>query len=216
MRVNRIWILVTSLIVLLPMAAGLVLWDRLPAEMAVHFGADGEADGFASRGFAVFGLPLILLAVHLLCAFVTLHDPKWENISGRIYHLVLWICPVISVICGAMLYLYALGIAMDTLFFVKLLMGLLFLILGNYLPKCRQNYTVGIKLPWTLADPENWNRTHRMAGWIWIAGGLVLLADAFLHFLPDWGFLPLLLLLALIPMVYSFALHLKKERAGRA
>ena len=215
MRAYRNILIITSLVVLLPLIAGLILWSRLPAEMAIHFGADGQADGFASRGLAVFGLPLFLLAMHLLCAFVTLHDPKRENISGKIYHLVLWLMPVISVVSGAMLYLYALGITTDTLFFVKLLLGLLFVILGNYLPKCRQNYTVGIKLPWTLADPDNWNRTHRMAGWLWILGGLLLLADALLHFLPDWAFLPLLLLMGLVPMAYSFLLHLRRERGAR-
>ncbi len=76
---------------------------------------------------------------------------------------------------------------------------------GNYLPKCRQNRTVGIKLPWTLRSEANWNKTHRAAGFVWIAGGLMLIAGAFLP--VPWLEPAVAALLVLFPLLYSFALH---------
>ena len=77
--------------------------------------------------------------------------------------------------------------------------GVLFMIIGNYLPKCKQNYTMGIKLPWTLDDEENWNRTHRFAGFLWVAGGVVIAINAFLKW--EWLFLVVVFAMVLIPTI---------------
>ena len=88
-------------------------------------------------------------------------------------------------------------------------MGLLLAAIGNYLPKCQPNYTVGIRLPWTLADEANWRKTHRLAGPVWVIGGLVI---AVLAFTP-WRALDLLVLIpmVLIPALYSFFLYRRKK-----
>ena len=104
MKSNRRLLVLTSVCILLPALAGAVLWGRLPEEIATHFNWRGEADGWSGKPFAVFGLPAFLLAVHWLCAFATLHDPKRENINRRIFSLVLWICPAISVFTAALIY----------------------------------------------------------------------------------------------------------------
>lgn len=85
--------------------------------------------------------------------------------------LVLWIIPVTSLIVCCSIYANAVGIAVDIGFVANGIVGLLFILIGNYMPKCKQNYTTGIKVPWTLHSQENWNRTHRLAGWVWIIGG---------------------------------------------
>ncbi len=88
-------------------------------------------------------------------------------------------------------------------------MGLLFLILGNYLPKIRQNRTMGIKLPWTLQSEENWTRTHRLSGFLWVLCGLVMIPLSLLRLWSGWLFGVLLAVMVLIPAVYSYALHRK-------
>ena len=87
--------------------------------------------------------------------------------------------------------------------------GLLFLILGNYLPKIRQNRTMGIKLPWTLQSEENWTRTHRLSGFLWVLCGLVMIPLSLLRLWSGWLFGALLAVMVLIPAVYSYALHRK-------
>lgn len=90
-----------------------------------------------------------------------------------------------------------------------ILVGVVFIIIGNYLPKCRQSYTVGIKLPWTLDSEENWNRTHRMAGGLWMAGGAVLMLLSLLGQISVFIFLPVVLVMTLVPTVYSYLLYRK-------
>ncbi len=203
---NKKTIIITAAVTLLPILAGVILWDRLPETMATHFGTNSGADGFSSRAFAVFGLPLILLGVHLLCAFVTAADPRKKNISPKMYSLVLWIAPVISLIVNAVIYAWNLGYQLRVSYIVQLLVGVGVLVIGNLLPKARQNYTIGIKTPWALADEENWNRTHRLAGWLWTAGGLVILIITFCGVSPRW-LIGVFAVIALIPCIYSAWLH---------
>ena len=207
-------LILTSLLTLFPILAGLLLWNRLPQQVPTHFNFEGAADGYSGKPFAVFGLPAFLLAVHLLCAAGVSLDPRGGNVSRKIAVLVLWICPAVSLFTEGMIYLNALGIPADNSLFGMLLTGAVFVIVGNYLPKCRQNYTVGIKLPWTLADEENWNRTHRMAGPLWMAGGCILLLDAFLQIATMWVFLTVTVLLGTLPVLFSAVLYLRaKQRA---
>ena len=211
MKSIRHLLLITSLCTLAPACAGLALWGRLPERVPTHFNFSGVADGWSGKPFAVFGLPLFLLTVHLICAFAVFHDPKAENVHGKIRTLCLWICPAVSLFTASMIYPNALGQAVDVNLCAMLLTGLLFVVVGNYLPKCRQNYTVGIKLPWTLADEDNWNRTHRMAGPLWAAGGLLIIVDAFLQIQPLWVFCVIPLIAGIAPVIYSAALYLKKR-----
>ena len=197
----------TTLVILIPILAGILLWDRLPARMPTHWNATGEVDGWSSKPFAVFGLPGILLALHWLCVLGTAADPKKRNHSEKLLHLVLWIVPALSVVLGAVTYLTALGQPVRIEVLLPLLTGLLFTIIGNYMPKCKQNYTIGIKIPWTLESEENWNRTHRFASRLWFLGGLLIIATGFLG--NVWIFLTITLVMAFIPFLYSYALYRK-------
>jgi uncharacterized membrane protein len=112
-----------------------------------------------------------------------------------------------------MVYAHALGMTLDVDTIALLLMGVMFLIIGNYMPKCKQNYTLGIKLPWTLNSEANWNATHRLAGRVWVIGGVLLLACVFL---PENALAVamqiLLPVMVLIPVVYSYAYHKKHDK----
>ena len=202
-------VILTTLVTLLPMLAGLLLWNQLPETIAIHFGANGEPNGWSSRAMAVFGLPAFIAAVNVLCAVGTSADPKNQNIQPKIFKLILWICPVISIICCGGTYAYALELPVSMEKLCMILVGVVFIIIGNYLPKCRQSYTVGIKLPWTLDSEENWNRTHRMAGGLWMAGGAVLMLLSLLGQISVFIFLPVVLMMTLVPTVYSYLLYRK-------
>ena len=114
---------------------------------------------------------------------------------------------MISLGCCGMMYAIALGKAVDALLLMPLVMGVLFLIIGNYMPKCKQNYTIGIKIPWTLDNEENWNKTHRFAGFLWVICGIAIMITGFLG--SFWIFLPIALLMVIAPIVYSYLLHKK-------
>ena len=198
-------LIITSLIILLPMLAGIILWKRLPEQIPMHWNFAGEVDGWGSKAFAVFGMPAILLGFQWVCALGTFMDPKRANHTGKILHLVFWIIPAISLIVNALTYTAAFDIDVPVGAVMCAFMGLLFVIIGNYMPKCKQNYTIGIKIPWTLSSEANWNRTHRFAGRMWVVCGLITIATGFLS--NFWLFLILVFLMIIVPMVYSYILH---------
>ena len=200
-------LIISSIVILLPILAGIFLWNQLPEQMPTHWNAAGEIDGWSSKPFAVFGLPLILLAAQWLCVLGSCADPKKENHPSKVLHLVFWIIPSLSVLLHGLTYAAALGkeVQMETV--MPIFIGLLLAIIGNYLPKCKQNYTIGIKIPWTLHSEENWNRTHRFAGRLWVVCGLAIMLTGF--FGGIWVFLPIVLLMVFAPFVYSYLLHRK-------
>lgn len=205
----KITIIITTLITLLPILFGLIVWNRLPEQIATHWGADGQANGYSGKAFAVFGMPCILAAFQLLVSFITLNDPKRRNIHKKPLALVLWILPVMSIIVNGITYAIALGMEIDIGVVVSILVGILFIALGNYMPKLQQNYTVGIRVPWTLNSSENWNRTHRLGGKMFILGGFFLMITGFLgRIMGDYGTIAALLVIVVIcagvPAVYSF------------
>lgn len=210
---RKTMIFLTALLIFIPMIVGLIFWNQLPEELPIHFNSAGIADNWTSKSLVVFGLPLFCLAMHLLCTFITLHDPKKQNISDKMFLLVLLIIPVTAIFGCFATYSTALGINLSINMMMHLFLGIIFIIIGNYLPKSRQNYTIGIKLPWTLSDTENWNKTHRFAGIVWVLCGVVSLVNAFLD-IPAIVLI-LITVAVLLPSVYSFILYKKKKRDNR-
>ena len=206
-------LIVTTVITLLPVLAGLILWNRLPEQMPMHFNAAGEVDGTASKAVGVFGMPAFFVAVQWLCAVGSFKmDPKAKNINTKMMGLVLWLIPVLSVLMHALVYGTALGKEMNVQIVIPLLMGLLFIVIGNWLPKCKQTYTLGIKLPWTLEDEDNWNRTHRFAGPVWVVCGMIVTAGALIGGSFLWVMLAALVVMIAAPVVYSYLLFRAKQK----
>ena len=200
-------LLITSIIILLPIAAGLILWNRLPDPMPSHWGINGEVDGWSSKPVSVFGMPALLLAIQWACVLATTADPKKDNHSAKILQLAFWIAPILSVVLNTAVYAAALGHEVQFKLLLPVILGVLFVAIGNYMPKCRRNYTIGIKIPWTLNSDENWNRTHRLAGKVWVAGGFGILLSGFAG--GVWLMLGITIMMVAAPLVYSYALYRK-------
>lgn len=200
-------LIITSLVILLPILVGVILWNQLPEQIPTHWNAAGEVDGWSSKAFGVFGLPLMMLAFQWICVLGTGADPKKANHPEKILHLVLWIIPVISIVLNTIVYMVALDQSVRVEVIMPVFIGLVFTIVGNYMPKCKQNYTIGIKIPWTLNSEENWNKTHRFAGWLWTICGLVIMLTGF--FGGFWIFFAVVLVMVFAPMLYSYLLHRK-------
>ena len=198
---------ITSILILLPVVAGLVLWNQLPEQLPTHWNASGEVDGWSSKPFAIFGLSGIMLAAQWLCTLGTGADPKKANHSEKVVQLVLWIIPVLAIVLYTATYATALGQEIRMELLMPIVIGMVFVIVGNYMPKCKQNYTIGIKIPWTLNSEENWNKTHRFAGWLWMICGIATMVSGF--FGGIWILLGVMLLMALAPVIYSYILHKK-------
>lgn len=208
------WTLIlSSAMIVLPVLAGLLLWDTLPERMVTHWGMDGQANGWSSRGFVVFGLPLLMLACHWLCILTTARDPKNKEQSRKVFDLVLWIVPVVSLFAMSLTYAGAFGRELPVSILACIFTGIIFILIGNYLPKCKQNHTIGIKIKWTLENEENWNATHRMAGKLWVAGGVLCLPGVFLSNILAFTLLTVVLcVMVAAPVFYSWQYHKKQRR----
>ena len=184
----------TSLVILLPTLVGALCW----------------------REFVWF--PLGLLATHWLVLFFILRDHANAAQSPRILRLIFWLLPVTALIGGAVLALLRSGFDAYALIVTILYLsfGLMFLVLGNILPKVRQNNTIGIKIKWTLENEQNWNATHRFSGRLWVIGGILCMACA-LYPESDVAlgiFNVEVLVLAFLPMIYSYRYYRRQLADG--
>lgn len=212
LRNNKFKLAISSIAIILPIVFGLICWDMLPDSIVTHWGPDGNPDGWSSKPFAVFVLPAFLLAIHWLCMAATALDKKNRNQNSKMMGLIFWLVPVISLATNGMVYAAALGKDIDVMLFLPIFTGVLFLFIGNYLPKCTQSRTVGIKIKWTLEDEENWNATHRFSGKVWVIFAVVILASILLPSeFSVWVMLGATVLMVIIPIVYSYCFYKNKE-----
>jgi uncharacterized membrane protein len=204
-----------ALLILGALTFSAAVYHRLPESVTTHWGPSGEPDGFSSRPVAAVMMPLIMAAVFALLRWIPPLDPRSANISkfrDSYDHVI----GVIVAFLGVM-HVATLGNAlgwptnMTTIVFVSL--GLLFVVLGNVLPRARSNFIFGIRTPWTLSSDTVWTSAHRVGGYAMVAGGLITIAAAFLE--PRVGFaimLPSLLISAFIPIIYSYVLWSRERR----
>jgi len=208
-------LILSSLLILLPAVIGLLLWEQLPALLPTHWGMDGQVDGWQNKAMGIFLLPLILLVCHWFCLFFTWRDPGNKGRNRKVFRLVMWIMPIISLYSSTIMYSAALGYGMNLNMLATIPIGVMFIAIGNYMPKCQQNHTIGIKITWTLANEENWNRTHRFGGKCWVIGGIVLTLCAFLPgFAGIWIMIAAVFVLAFLPMFYSWRIYRRHRQQG--
>lgn len=205
----------TSILILLPALAGLLLWGQLPEKMPTHWGFDGQVDGWSGKAFAVFGTPLILLGIHWLMVALVFLDARNRDQPVKAVNLILYIFPILSWLSSGMIYATSMGIELDISTWAVVLIGVLFLVIGNYFPKMKRNYTMGIRVPWTVSNEENWVKTHRFGGKVWVIGGLAMIVSAFL---PS-ALLPIFLivfvvLIGVAPILYSYLYYRKQCKEG--
>ena len=202
---KNMWkMIIASIAIILPGLLGLFLINQLSVEIP------GLPQG-------LIWLPLVLVAFQWLCAVFSAKDVKGEEQNAKVFNVVIWIIPVLSWFSCGIIYATALGVVQDLAQYSFLLFGLIFVVLGNYLPKCKQSFTTGIKIKWTLSNEENWYATHRLAGKIWVICGFLSAACVCLPM--EIGMIVMFTLIffaCLIPTVYSYKYYKKQVAEGRA
>ena len=159
--------------------------------------------------------PLMLLAAFWACIWFTLKDPNNKNKSTKPYRGIFWVIPALSILISAADYCFTTRADFDFAQVLFLFLGALFCVIGNSLPKVRQNSTYGIKLPWTYSSEENWNATHRFGGKVWFVCGLLTMVGSFLP--GKWSVSLMLAMVAaaiLVPSVYSYLFYRRQKEAG--
>ena len=192
-------------------AVTLWAWPQIPdgRQLVIHWDAAGNPNGYASKGWALLLLPILALAIALLLAVIPPIEPRRVNLarSGKPY-LAAWIGTMV-VLAGAQLLivLAAVGHPANVVTIASLLVGGLLIVTGNYLGKARSNFFFGIRTPWTLSSDLSWDKTHRLAGRVFVATGVAMIIAGLTRSGTVFAVV-LVVLLALIAMVtvYSYVI----------
>jgi len=179
------------------------------AQVAIHFDLSGAPDQWAKAWPGLFILPAVTVVIAILLSILPLSGAWGNTLRGsQAYETIAVAAIIVMALTEFLLVLAALGFAANAARFLTALMGGMFVVLGNILGKVRRNMWVGIRIPWTLADEDNWDKTNRYAGRLMVAVGVVLFAAAFV--LPQlYGVGAILLagaVITVLPIVRSYKL----------
>lgn len=198
------------LIVALTLVLATAIYPSLPEQVPVHWNAAGEVDGYGSRFTGAFGIPLLNLGLLLMMKYLPAIDPKkhnYEKFKG-FYGIFIWIMVLFMTGLYLITIAWALGYRPSIPLFTKLALGILFMVLGNYMGKVRPNWFVGFKTPWTLENEEVWIKTHRLAGPLLFGAGLITLCLAFVnHPSSFWIVIAVIMAASFVPAIYSYLLY---------
>jgi uncharacterized membrane protein len=171
-----------ELVQLLPVAAMFALaaacWSLVPDRIPVHWNIHGEADGFGGKVAGLLMLPLVALATYALTLALPRFDPLRANYESfaSAYGAIRLAITLFLATFQTVIVLVALGYPVDMNTAVGLALGIMFIVFGGVMGKIRPNWFVGVRTPWTLSSRLSWTKTHRLAGWLFIAMGLVAMA----------------------------------------
>jgi uncharacterized membrane protein len=192
---------------LLPFIVSIVFYNDLPQRIATHFNFSGVPDGFSPRWVAAFGIPFFMLIMHIVVWVSIENDPKKQGIPRSFKSAIKWLIPVLSNYVHISIISFALGIRINFVQYIPVLIGVIFIFIGVNLPKLQQNYTAGIRLPWTMHSAENWKKTHSLAGKVWTVGGILMVCSALLGLYVIT--FAIILVLVFVPVIYSFIIYRK-------
>lgn len=187
-------LIATGLTIAAMLAASALVWDRAPDTVPVHFGIDGKADGFGSKWEAFFLMPAVVALVGLIMAVVPMIDPRSSNLaqSSGFYYAVWYGELMVMSVAHAGMIAAAIGAVETVGPWIMSAVGLLFVLIGNFMGKTRSNWFAGFRTPWTLSSEYSWQKTHRVAGWMFmLTGAGMVLAAIFLN--PVAAFIAMIL-----------------------
>ncbi|MEC0179913.1 SdpI family protein [Paenibacillus peoriae] len=201
----------TTLIALSPAIGALLLYGRLPDVLASHFSFDNKANGYMSKNGSILLLVLLGL-VPLLLRLVRTMDPNRANYEkfSKAYEVTRVGTSLILAVAGWGMLLYNLNYPLQMVTIIYGVLGLMLMVLGNYMTQVQPNFTFGIRTPWTLSNPEVWRKTHRFGGPMMMLGGASGLVAAWVGGVAGTViFLTGLGISVVAPVLYSFLLHRK-------
>lgn len=218
---NKLITRLVWLVAALPAIYISLVWKQVPDKVAMHFNLNGDPDRFGNKSelALVTGILFVVsLGVYYLMANINRIDPKryaQENTS-RFRKIGFAVTAFLSALTCFIIYSSINGGSKMNTSFILAAVCLLLAVIGNYMPNLKPNYFAGMRLPWTLEDPENWKATHALAGKIWFIGGILLGICCFVlpHKTAFAVFMTGVAVMVLIPAIYSWRYYVNKKKAG--
>lgn len=191
--------------ILLFAIVNLLFYKKMPETLPTHWGFNNKIDGYSSKFTTLITTPLLLIFLNIFSCFMLDNDPKNKDKNNFVITIGKATIPLVMLITFVISVFYGLGKKINVMVIISIFVGFLLILIGNYLPKTKRNYTVGIKLPWTLNSDENWNKTHRLAGYFFILGGIFFLLTPFIR--NEYLIFLTFMIIGIIPAIYSFYLY---------
>jgi uncharacterized membrane protein len=215
MTSNQKYYLGAGAVILATLAGTIVAYPQLPAVVPVHWDIQGQVNAWGPKwALFLYGPGMMLSIVLLFAALPWLSPKKFEVDSFRATYLYIMIVIVaLLAYCQLLIVIAALSVVLDVSRALEGGICLLIALLGNVMGKVRRNFFVGIRTPWTIANEQVWNATHRFAAKTFFAGGLLGLVAVMLR-APFWLPVAAILVAALVPAVYSLVFYKQLERRG--
>lgn len=175
-NINWKILIITSLVCLLPIVLGMIFYQQLPEQMPVHFNINNEADNYASKNFALFGIPIILTGLQIFCCMITDWKENKETRKPKFITIIKWFIPILSVVVSTILIEIPLGSTVDVRKSICFVLGILFILTGNYLPKISYEMAKGKFHPMPK-DEKMYRKMVRMLGYTFVISGVALLVS---------------------------------------
>lgn len=170
------------ILIVLVLTMTIIFYDKLPEEIPIHWNLKGEVDNYVSKPFGAFLSPLLMVAIWLGMKFLPNIDPRRHNYKKfeSSYEIAIGVLVTFAFVLQMAIILSSLGydISMDRI--IMVMSGVMFVVIGNYLPKAKSNFFYGIKTPWTLSSEISWKKTHRLGGRLFVVSGLAIILSSLL------------------------------------
>jgi len=203
-KTNKIHEAIIIILLLIAGIASYFFYQKFPEQVATHWNYAGEVNGYSSRAFAAFFFPALAIGIYLLITFLPIFDPRKERYQdfSKAYNVLRLSITILMLGLYVIISFNGLGYQVPVGLIMPIGIGLLFIIIGNFLPKVKRNWFVGIRTPWTLSNEDVWNKTHRVGGKLFVLGGILMMLMTFVNQAGLWwavfGFIMAIMLLGTV------------------
>ena len=177
-KINWNFIIFTCLLCLMPICLGLYFYEELPDSVAIHFNINNEPDNWASKNFAIFCLPIIMAGLQAFCCIVSDLNEKEKGKSPKFVKIMKWFIPIVTILIYTLTILIGLGKSVDVGKVVKIFLGLMFVIMGNYMPKMSYEDAKGNMHPMPKTE-KGFKKMARTMGYSFVVGGILMIGAIF-------------------------------------
>lgn len=177
-KINWNNLIFTCMICLMPIFLGIYFYEELPETMAIHFNIENQADNFAPKNFALFGIPIIMVLLQAFCCIISDINENKKGNPPKIIKITRWIIPFLTIIIYTLTILIGLGKDVDIGKIISIVLGLMFMIMGNYMPKMSYEDAKGNINP-LPANEKLFKRMMRLWGYTFVLGGIAIIGAIF-------------------------------------
>lgn len=198
-KINFKDIIIGSIIILLPIILGIIFYNDLPSRIGIHFDANSNADTYVPKAFALFIIPILLT---LLNAFICIKNDLNSKSHNKLECLTKSIIPVLSIVVYIIMLLKALDKNIDTTMIAYVMTGIIFIIIGNYLPKTDVNDYKGINLTALIKDEKKYNILKKVLGYTLIISGSIIIGAIFFNSINSLIIVSTVLIVTTVEVLY--------------